>query len=89
MQKIKIQIGGRQYPITVSVEEEFFVRKASKKIEKLIFSLESKYSVSDRQDSLAMVALQFATKYETYKYEINKNLLETQKKINELNSLIT
>lgn len=88
MQKIKIQIAGRYYPITVSEGEEIFVRQASKNLDQLISSLESKYSVSDKQDSLAMVALQFATKYEIQQRTINESLLLTNQKVEQLSFLL-
>lgn len=60
---IKVTIAGRSYPITVSDREEPFVHEAVKKINDRVKHLESAYSVKDKQDLLAMVALQFATQY--------------------------
>lgn len=88
MQKIKVQIAGRQYPMTVSEEEEFFVRRASKNLDLLIRSLESKYFISDKQDSLAMVSLEFATKYEIQKKNFDEILVFANQKIETLNSIL-
>ncbi|MDQ3190555.1 MAG: cell division protein ZapA [Bacteroidota bacterium] len=57
---IKIVIAGRTYPLTVKENEEENVRKAAKLIEDKIKDFEQNYSVRDRQDLLAMSALQFA-----------------------------
>ena len=58
---IKVNIGDRQYPLRIQIEEEEKVRKAAKTInEKLGFYL-SNFSVKDKQDALAMAALEFAT----------------------------
>ncbi|WP_010136263.1 cell division protein ZapA [Ochrovirga pacifica] len=60
--KINVVIGGRNYPISVkSEEEEQGVRKAANNINKLISDYESNYAVNDKQDVLAMCALQFAS----------------------------
>jgi|TARA_Y100000385_G_scaffold278054_1_gene325878 cell division protein ZapA len=58
---IKVSIGGRSYPLTISREEEEKVRKAAAEIDKCVKNLKSNYAVVDMQDLLAMTALQFAT----------------------------
>ena len=60
--KIKVTIGDRVYPLTINSEgEEEGVRKAVKKINDLIKKFEENYEVRDKQDVLAMCALQFAS----------------------------
>jgi cell division protein ZapA len=60
--KIKVTIGDRVYPLTINGEgEEEGVRKAVKKINDLIKKFEENYEVRDKQDVLAMCALQFAS----------------------------
>lgn len=87
--KIRIQIAGRHYPMIISEEEEeFILRKASNNLNLLIRSLESKYFVTDKQDSLAMVALEFAKKYEIKKNKMNEILLFADQKIEKLNSIL-
>ena len=74
MQKIKLTIANRVYPLSVSShEEEEVLRKAVKKIESMIQHFEKNYAVNDKQDVLAMCALQFAAESEQTK--INKNSL--------------
>ncbi len=58
---IKVNIGGRIYPLTIPRNEEEYVRKAAKKINDSIAELQSSYAVNDKQDLLAMTALQMAT----------------------------
>jgi cell division protein ZapA (FtsZ GTPase activity inhibitor) len=58
---IKVAIGGRFYPLTIKADEEESVRKAAKAIEEKIRDFEVNYSVKDKQDLLAMCALQLAT----------------------------
>ena len=57
---IKVVIANRTYPLIIKQEEEEGVRKAAKLIEKRMKELEENYSVKDKQDLLAMCALQFA-----------------------------
>ena len=60
--KINIVIGGRTYPVTVgSTSEEQGVRAAAAKIDGLITKFENNYALNDKQDALAMCALQFAS----------------------------
>jgi cell division protein ZapA len=59
---IKVTIAGRIYPITVKPDEEEKVRDAAKRVDDNLKSLQSNYAVKDKQDLLAMTALQFASK---------------------------
>jgi len=59
--KIKISIADRVYPLTVDSSQEEGLRSASKKIDAMIKQFEENYAVRDKQDVLAMCALQFAS----------------------------
>lgn len=58
---IKVSIAGRIYPLTVQLEEEENIRKAVKAIDEMVRDYEQNYAVKDKQDLLAMCALQYAT----------------------------
>ena len=62
--KIKLSIANRVYPLTISPNQEEGLRIAAKKIEAMISQFEQSYSVRDKQDVLAMCALQFASQVE-------------------------
>ncbi|MDC7996183.1 cell division protein ZapA [Altibacter sp. HG106] len=62
--KIKISIADRVYPLTIQPEQEEGLRKAAKKIDAMIQRFEKSYAVRDKQDVLAMSALQFAAQVE-------------------------
>jgi len=62
--KIKISIADRVYPLTVDPSQEEGLRSASKKIDAMIKQFEESYAVRDKQDVLAMCALQFAAQVE-------------------------
>ena len=87
--KINLVIAGRTYPLSVnSTQEEEGMRKAATKINELIARYEQNYAVSDKQDVLAMCALQFASKLEIA--DINKDTTneEALQKLNELTKLV-
>jgi cell division protein ZapA (FtsZ GTPase activity inhibitor) len=60
---LKLTIAGRTYPLTVDSAEETAVLEAAKLINSRVQELEATYLVKDKQDLLAMAALQFATQY--------------------------
>ncbi len=62
--KIKLSIADRVYPLTIDPSQEEGLRKAAKSIEQLAKKFEQNYAVRDKQDVLAMCALQFASKLE-------------------------
>lgn len=60
---VKITIAGRTYPVKIDAKEEAFATEAAKRINAKVADLQSKFQVNDKQDLLAMAALQFATQY--------------------------
>ena len=62
--KIKLSIANRVYPLTIDPDQEEGLRKAAQKIDAMIKQFEQNYSVRDKQDVLAMCALQFASQSE-------------------------
>ena len=58
--RIKVSIAGRTYPLTIGREEEEQVRKAVSLIQSAMHRFEERYAVGDKQDALAMCALQIA-----------------------------
>ncbi len=62
--KIKLSVANRVYPLTIDPSQEEGLRIAAKKIETMISQFEQNYSVRDKQDVLAMCALQFAAQVE-------------------------
>ena len=87
--KIRITIAGRVYPLNVKNEnEEEGMRKAAKKINDLVLKYEKNYAVSDKQDVLAMCALQFASLIEIKAINNEDELIEATKKIEDLNAML-
>ncbi len=75
--KIKLSIANRVYPLTIDARQEEGLRKAAKNIEAMIRQFEQSYSVRDKQDVLAMCALQFASQAEqkTIDKEVNNEVV--------------
>ena len=82
--KIKVSIAGRVYPLTINREEEENIRKAASKIEAIVKQFESNYAVKDKQDLLAMCALQLSSKVEETK---GKTLLDEPELENNIDAL--
>ncbi|MBE8728016.1 cell division protein ZapA [Flavobacterium hungaricum] len=86
--RIKISIADRVYPLTVEPAQEEGLRSASKKIDVMIKQFEENYAVRDKQDVLAMCALQFASQVEQKQIDNAIDGDETIERIKKLNLLL-
>ena len=86
--KIKISIADRVYPLTVDMSQEEGLRSASKKIDIMIKQFEENYAVRDKQDVLAMCALQFASQVEQKKIDKVEDQTNSVERLNHLNDLL-
>lgn len=86
--KVKINIAGRQYPLSINADEEESVRNAGKEINALIKDFEDRYAVTDKQDALSMVALQMASKYHILKKSGVSSVTEINEKLKQLTDII-
>ena len=86
--KIKLSIANRVYPLTIEPSQEEGLRKAAQKIEAMIKQFEQSYSVRDKQDVLAMCALQFASQVEQTALDKNHVEEHVQDKLEALNDML-
>jgi len=87
--KIKVTIGDRVYPLTIRNEgEEEGIRLAVKKINELLVKFEKNYEVRDKQDVLAMCALQFASQQEVQNVYDDLETKKVEIKLREINQLL-
>lgn len=86
--KIKLSIANRVYPLTIDPGQEEGLRKAGKKIEAMIKQFEQSYSVQDKQDVLAMCALQFASQIEQKSIDKETVSVEVEEKLVALDKLL-
>jgi cell division protein ZapA len=87
--KIKISIADRVYPLTVDLSQEEGLRSASKKIDVMMKQFEENYAVRDKQDVLAMCALQFASQLEQKQIDKSTDNVETNERLKKMNSLLS
>ena len=86
--KIKLSIADRVYPLTIDPSQEEGLRKAAKNIEQLAKKFEQNYAVRDKQDVLAMCALQFASKIEQRGIDNSENTMEVTERLKALDQLV-
>ncbi|MGB5274546.1 MAG: cell division protein ZapA [Flavobacteriaceae bacterium] len=86
--KIKLSIADRVYPLTIDPGQEEGLRKAAKNIEQLAKKFEQSYAVRDKQDVLAMCALQFASKIEQKSIEQTEGSSEALERLKALDQLV-
>lgn len=82
---LKVVIAGRTYPLTVKQEDQQSVQAAAKLINEKVKEFEQNYSVRDKQDLLAMSALNLlATQQNT-----PKKSPELESEINQLDLFVS
>ena len=86
--KIKLSIADRVYPLTVDMSQEEGLRSASKKIDTMIKQFEENYAVRDKQDVLAMCALQFASQIEQTQIDTSTDTVEAFERLKKLDEKI-
>jgi cell division protein ZapA len=86
--RIKLSIADRMYPLTIDPLQEEGLRKAARAIDELVKKFEQNYAVRDKQDVLAMCALQFASKIEQQDLERSGNQQEVTDRLKNLETLI-
>lgn len=86
--KIKLSIANRVYPLTIVPDQEEGLRRAALKIDTMIKQFEQSYSVRDKQDVLAMCALQFASQTEQKVIDNNNLSEEMEHKLIALDQLL-
>ena len=87
--KVNVVIAGRTYPLSVNdTQEEEGMRSAANDINDLIMKFEQSYAVADKQDVLAMCALQFASKAAISSIKTTEENAKTNEKLNELTKLL-
>ena len=87
--KIKVTIADRVYPLTIRDEsEEEGIRRAVKTINEMVKQFEQNYEVRDKQDVLAMCALQVASQKEVKSVHENEDSKNIESKLEELNQLL-
>jgi cell division protein ZapA len=74
---IKVHIAGRSYPLTIKATDELRIRAIEKKLEDTVHSFQESYAVKDKQDLLAMAALQVLAMTPATPEKIIETVVET------------
>ncbi len=82
---LKVLIAGRTYPITVKQEDEQMVLNVAKMITDKVKEMEQNYAIRDKQDLLAMTALNLLVAQQN----TPKKSPELEKEINQLDLFIS
>lgn len=85
---IKVNLGDRYYPLTIKAGEEGNVRKAAKWINDKSKFYQEQFAVRDKQDLLAMTALEFASELLTRNAADESENRQIQNRLNALIHLI-
>ncbi len=70
---IKIKIGNREYPMKVRPEDESMVRQMGKLINEKMKVFQTRFGIQDKQDLLAMVAIESFIERSKSKVETESN----------------
>jgi len=84
---VSVTIGGRKYPLTVSSKDEAMVTSVAADLNQTIEKLKANYAVQDRQDLMAMAALQVAVKISASKQNTAPEHAEDTAITEEINAL--
>lgn len=78
---IKVNIAGRMYPLTIDSREETGLKNAADNLAEKLKAFEQSYAVRDKQDLLAMCALQYATEALKQQADVKEHIAERLEKL--------
>jgi cell division protein ZapA len=85
---ISVNIADRPYRLTIKREEEEVIRKAANKINDKVKNYSANYAFNDKQDLLAMVALEEATVALNNEHKLSDIDNSVVKDLTEIDSLL-
>jgi cell division protein ZapA len=85
---VKVSIANRNYPLRITSEEQDKVLRVAENINRRIKELEDNYAVKDKQDLLAMCALQLISEAMVTKPNPGESKKEILENISDLNLLL-
>lgn len=84
---VKLVVAGREYPMSIEPSQEQAYRAATAEINRLVRVFEENFKLKDRQDSLAMCAISFASQLLQKKIETTNIGAETLQRLEKINRL--
>lgn len=85
---ISLTISGRPYKLVIEKEHEALFRKSAKLIEKRMKDYSGSYAYKDNQDLLAMVALEYATRYLRDEQNSSEKEIQWEQKLVEVDAAL-
>jgi cell division protein ZapA (FtsZ GTPase activity inhibitor) len=86
---ITVRIADRQYKLTIEKNEEEVFRKATKLLTDKLIEYAQNYAFKDKQDLLALVALQYTTSSLKFEEQVNFNDNELVFRLNEIDKVLS
>ena len=86
---ISITVADRPYKLTIDKESEEMFRRAAKLVDDRIKTYSNNYAYKDKQDLIAMVALEHTIYYLQNERTINEKDTTLAKKLNEIDTALT
>ena len=86
---ITVTIADRIYRLTIERKEEEAVRKAARLIEEKTKEYAKNYAYKDKQDLLAMVALEYTTSYLQKEQKANEEDHDVEQKLESIDAALT
>ena len=85
---ITVRIADRQYKLTIEKEEEEIFRRATKLLSEKLMEYAQNYAFKDKQDLLALVALQYTTSSLKFEEQLSFKDSELVLKRNEIDNVL-
>lgn len=86
---IKINIGGKFFPMQVPIEDEEMIRKVGKNIEDQIANFQKNYNTTNMQDVLSLCAITLGIEAEKNKEKLNLAKKDIENKLNALDKILS
>ncbi len=86
---ITVTIADRPYRLTIERDEEELIRKAANEVNRTIKSYSESYAYNDKQDLLAMVALEKTSDAMAFKKVERESDTQVESKLIEINSMLS
>jgi cell division protein ZapA (FtsZ GTPase activity inhibitor) len=86
---ISITVADRPYKLMIEKEQEEVFRKAAKVIDKRIKEYSGSYAFKDKQDLLAMIALEYTVSFLQHEQTTSESELVLHQKLNGIDQTLT
>jgi len=86
---ISVKIADRPYKLVIAKEHEVLFKQAAELIEKRMVDYSGSYAYKDKQDLLAMVALEYATNYLQDEHILSGHGQDQEQKLAKIDKFLT